>query len=129
MQIRTHTVCPQTPKVRMIKLSFLYATCRLVLFYISTKYQKHIPKGTGPTCHLVLFYISTKYHQHIPKGIRATERTQNLFHTKQRTITPKVKKPELPFLYMTCHLFLFCISTKYHQNIPKGVQVTEQTRS
>ena len=41
------------------------------------------------TCHLVLFYISTKYHQNIPKGIRVTEWTQNLFQTKQREISPK----------------------------------------
>ena len=32
-------------------------------------------------------------------------------------------------LYVTRPLVLFYISTKYHQNIPKGIQVTEQTRS
>ena len=95
-----------TPKVRMAESSFLYATCRLVLF-----------------C------ISTKYHQNIPKGIRVTERTRNLFQTKQREITPKSRKPELSFLYMTCRLVLFFISTKYHQNIPKGIQVTERTNN
>ena len=52
--------------------------------------------------------------------------TQNLFQTKQREITPKVRKPELLFLYMTYCLFLFYISTNYHQNIPKGIQVTEE---
>ena len=74
-----------TAKVRKTELQFLYATC-----------------------HLVLFYISTKYHQKIPKGIGVTERTQNLFQTKQREITPKVRKPELSFLYMTlsCSTFL-----------------------
>ena len=34
-----------TPKVRKAELSFLYATLLLVLFYISTKYHKNIPKG------------------------------------------------------------------------------------
>ena len=29
------------------------------------------------TRHLVLFYISTRYHKNIPKGIRLTERTRN----------------------------------------------------
>ena len=43
-------------------------------------------------------------------------------------ITPKVRKPELSILYVTCHLVLIYISTKNHQNIPKGIQVTEQTR-
>ena len=34
-----------TQKVRKADLSFLYATRCLVLFYISTKYHKNIPKG------------------------------------------------------------------------------------
>ena len=81
------------------------------------------------THHLVLLYISTKYHQNIRKGKRVAEPTRNLFKTKQREITPKVRKPELSFLYMTYRLVLFYISTKYHQNIPKGIQVTERTKS
>ena len=58
------------PKVRKAELPFLYATFRLVLFY-----------------------ISAKYHQNIPKGISVKEQTRNLFQTKQREITPKVRKP------------------------------------
>ena len=80
-----------TPKVRKAELSFLYATRRLVLFY-----------------------ISAKYYRNIPKGIRVTEWTQNLFQIKQRLITPKVRKPELSILYVTRHLILIYISTKYH---------------
>ena len=34
-----------TPKIWKPELSFLHATSRLVLFYISTKYHKNIPKG------------------------------------------------------------------------------------
>ena len=34
------------PKVRKAELSFLYATNRLVLFYISTKYHKKYSKGS-----------------------------------------------------------------------------------
>ena len=78
---------------------------------------------------MVLFYISAKYHQNILNGIGVTERTRNLFQIKQRVLTPKVRKPELSILYVTCHLVLIYISTKYHQNIPKGMQVTERTRS
>ena len=48
---------------------------------------------------------------------------------KQRVITPKIRKPELSILYVTCHSVLIYISTKYHRNIPKGIQVTEKTRS
>ena len=40
----------------------------------------------------------------------------------------KVRKSELSFLYVTCCLILFYISTKYHQNIPKGIGVTERTQ-
>ena len=91
------------PKVRKVELSFLYVT----------------------DC-LVLFYISAKYHRNIPKGIPVTELTRNLFEIKQRVITPKVTKAELSFLYITCCLVLFYISAKYHRNIPKGIPVTEQ---
>ena len=38
-------------------------------------------------------------------------------------ITPTVRKPELSILYATSHLVLIYISTKYHQNIPKGIQL------
>ena len=44
-------------------------------------------------------------------------------------ITPKVRKSELSFLYEIRHLVLIYISTKCHQNIPKAIHVTEQTRS
>ena len=70
---------------------------------------------------LVLFYISIKNHKNILKGIPVTEWTRNLFQTKQREITPKVRKQELSFLYATRHLVLFYISTKYHKNIAKGI--------
>ena len=66
------------PKVRKAKLSFLYMTRRLVLFYISDKYHRNIPKGIPElpellflylTRPLVLFYISTQYHKNIQKGL------------------------------------------------------------
>ena len=74
---------------------------------------------------LVHFHSSAKNHQNIPKGIRVTEWTQIFFQIIQRVITPKVRKAELSFLYATCRLVLFYISTKYHQTI----QVTEWTTS
>ena len=78
---------------------------------------------------LALFYISTKYHQNIVNSIQVTERTRNQIQS-QGKITAKVRKPELSFLYTTCHLVLFYISTiKYHQNLPKGIHVKEQTRN
>ena len=78
---------------------------------------------------MVLFYTSAKYHRNILKGIQVTEWTQNLFQIKQRVTIPEVRKAVLSILYVTCHLALIYISTKYHKNIPKGIQATEQTRS
>ena len=96
-------------KVRKAESSFLYATRRLVLFY-----------------------ISAKYHRNIPKGNHVTELTQNLFQIKQRVITPKVRlKPELSILYATLisswSTFLPNI-IKIFQRVFK-LQVTEWTRS
>ena len=93
---------------RMVELSFLYATCRLVLLY-----------------------ISTQYHQNIPKGLWLTEWTRNQWinTVRQREITPKERKAELSLLYITCRLVLFYISTKYHKNIPQGLWLTEQIRN
>ena len=138
------------------ELSFLCPTFHLVLFYISTKYHTNIPKGlwlTEPTrnqwiitvkynkgrskrgtvvilvrntSHPVLhFYqVPSKYS----KGCSSYRADTNLFQIKQRVITPKVRRPELSILYATCHLVLIYISTKYHQNIPRSIQVTECTR-
>ena len=61
------------PKVRKAELSFLYATCRLVLFYISVKNIRQYK-----TSHLVLFYISTKYHKNIPKGLTNRADTKSM---------------------------------------------------
>ena len=47
--------------------------------------------------------------------------TKSISQTKQREITPKVRKAQLSFLYATLRLVLFYISTKYHKNIPKGI--------
>ena len=73
------------PKVRKAELSFLYATGRLDLFYISTKYHQNIPKSIIRVkklsflyvTHLILFYISTKYHPNIPKGIPVTKQSRS----------------------------------------------------
>ena len=40
--------------------------------------------------------------------------------------SPLPIQPEFSFLYATFHLILFYICTKYHQNILKGIRVTEQ---
>ena len=45
--------------------------------------------------------------------------TRNQSQTQEGKITPKVKKKPLSFLYVKCHLVLFFITTKYHQNIQR----------
>ena len=46
----------------------------------------------------------------------------------QRGNNYKVIEQELSVLYATHRRDLFCITVKYHQNIPNGIQVIEQTR-
>ena len=56
------------------------------------------------------------------------ERTQNCIWIHQGEITQKVRKRELSLLYVAhCHDLLF-ITMKYHDYIPKGIQVTERTQ-
>ena len=75
-----------------------------------------------------LFYITVKYHDNILKGIQVMVRTWNSIWNNQKEITLKVWKWELSFLYATHRHDLFYITVKYHDYIPKGIQVTEQTR-
>ena len=56
------------------------------------------------------------------------EQTRNCSWNHQGEITQKVWKPELSFLYITHCRGLFYITLKYHDYIPKGIQVTEQTQ-
>ena len=55
------------------------------------------------------------------------ERRQNCIWNHQGEITQKVWKRELSFLYETYRHDLFYITVRYHDYIPKGIQVTEGT--
>ena len=61
-------------------------------------------------------------------GFQVMERTWNCIWNHQGEITQKVWKQELSFLYVTHLHDLFYITMKYHDHIPKGIQVTERTR-
>ena len=50
------------PKVRKAELSFLYATRRLILFYISTKYHQNIFEGYSSYRADKKFYPHTDTH-------------------------------------------------------------------
>ena len=59
--------------------------------------------------------------------------SKGYYRVDTKSLSNKTKgdnsKPELSILYATCHLILIYISTRYYQNILKGIQVTELTRS
>ena len=76
-----------------------------------------------------LFVITVKNYDNIPKGIQVMEQTWNYIWNHQGEITQKVCKWELSFLYLTHHQDVFYITLKYHDKIPKGFQVMEQTRN
>ena len=78
--------------------------------------------SSGPVLHFC--QVPSKYS----KAYSSYRADTKSFSNKQRVITPKVRKPELSILYATRRLVLL-YSTKYHQNIPKGIQGTERTRS
>ena len=81
--------------------------------------------GDTSSCPILHFYqVSSKYCEGY-SSCRADAKSNS---NTRREISEKVRKPELSFLYPTRHLALFYISTKYHQNIPKGIRVTERTQ-
>ena len=46
----------------------------------------------------------------------------------QRAITLKVGKQELQFMCSACHLIVFNISVKFHENMSSGFKVMERTQ-
>ena len=46
----------------------------------------------------------------------------------QRPITPKVGKPELRFLCSACHLMVFNVCLKFHENMLCGFRVMQRQR-
>ena len=46
----------------------------------------------------------------------------------QRAITLKVGQQKLPFMCSACHLMVFNICVKFHENMSSGFKVMEQTR-
>ena len=41
----------------------------------------------------------------------------------QRAITPKVGKPELPFMCSACRLVVFNLCVKFHENMSSGLKL------
>ena len=142
-----------TPKVRKAELLFLYMTrrlsCSIFLPSIIKIFQRvfdlqsgheinglslsNITKGdtTKSKKGRAVIYVVWSCSSFLPSIIKMVFKLQSgheiFFQIKQRVI--KVRKAKLSFLYATRRLVLFYISTKYHHDIPKDIQVTERTRS
>ena len=98
-----------TSKVRKSELSFLYATRRLVLFYLSTKYHKNVPKGIN--------YLS---HRVDMKSISNKTKGDNSKSKKARVVILVCNTFSRPVLHF------YQVLSKYSKD---NIQVTEQTRS
>ena len=72
-----------------------------------------------------LFFITVKYHDYIPKGIQVTERTRTCIKKHRRGDNQKVLQGELSFLYMKHRHDLFYITVKYHQQFSSYKADTE----
>ena len=77
---------------------------------------------SGPVLHFC--QVPLKYS----KGYLSYRGVTKSSSNKTKGDNSKSKKGRVVILVQTCPLVLFYISTKYHQNIPKGIQVTELTR-
>ena len=78
---------------------------------------------SGPVLHFC--QVPSKYSQ----GYWSYRVDTKSFSNKTKGGNSKSKKARLLILHAICHLVLIYIYTKYHQNIPKGIQVKEWTRS
>ena len=76
--------------------------------------------SSRPVLHF--YQVPSKYS----KGVLSYRADTKSISNKTKASNSKSKKARIA---MTRRLALFYISTKYHQNIPKGIQVTEWTRS
>ena len=93
------------PKVRKIELSFL-------------SYSTFLPNSIRN------FFKGYSSYRADRKSISKTKQREITPKVRKPEFsvlykTPKVRKPELSFLYATGCLVLLYISTQYHQNIPK----------
>ena len=76
---------------------------------------------------LMVFNVCVKFHENMSSCFKVMERTWKLLNT-QRTITPKVGKPEERFMCSARHLMVFNICVKFHENMSCCFKVMERTR-
>ena len=118
-----------TQKLRKGEQSFLYAIYHLNLIHIAIKFHrysiwlpsygthkdstdvKYKSKGSNSetkkrraaTCCLDLIHTAMKFHQNIPYSYLIMACTRIVYEKKtyQKAVTPKLRKGEQPFLYVT----------------------------
>ena len=71
------------------------------------------------TCCLVLFYISTKYHQNIVRGTRVTARTRNQIQIQEGELTPKVRN-------QSCHSRMQHVVSSCSTFQPSKIQIIQR---
>ena len=77
-------------------------------------------------CRLMVFNVCVKFHENMSSRFKVLERTRKLL--TQRAITPKVRKPELLFMFSARWLMVFNVCVKFRENMSSGFKVMERTR-
>ena len=76
---------------------------------------------------LIMFKVCVKFHENMSSGFQIMERTRKIVNT-QWAITPKVRKPELRFMFSAYLLMVFNVWVKFHENMSSGFKVMERAQ-
>ena len=76
---------------------------------------------------LMMFNVCVNFHENMSSGFKIMERTRKLL-THKGQLTPKVRKPELRFMFSAHRLMVFNVCVKFHENMSSGFKVMERTR-
>ena len=100
----------------------------------SNSNTREITPKESQSCHSCMQHVIWSCSTFLPFIIKIFGRvfvlqSRHKIKLKHKKKTPKVRKPKLSFLYVTRRLVLFYISTKYHENIPKGIRLTGRTQN
>ena len=81
---------------------------------------------------IFVLYICMKFHEHISNDFQDIERTHvydgNGHFQNSKGNDSKVRKQELRFMCSECHLMVFNICVKFHENMSSGFKVMERTQ-
>ena len=83
---------------------------------------------TSYYCALHMYEVSWKYLKRFLRYRADTCMEEMTIFNIQRAITLKVGKQELRFMCSACHLMVFNICVKFHENISSGFKVMERAQ-